>query len=116
MTLWSVFQNPVTNRFVLGRKEKKHRPLLIHSKYEFKAKILSKSLIFHQANLYENILISADMTKAEQARHKLLDEQLKSRRAIRETDIIIQGRVLSLDPNPKDSKLRSRILEVVHCK
>ena len=50
------------------------------------------------------------MTKAEQARHKLLVEQLKSRRARGETGIIIRGIILSPEPNPKDSKLRSRIL------
>ena len=35
--------------------------------------------------------MSTDMTKAEQARHKLLVEQLKSRRARGETGIIIRG-------------------------
>ena len=35
--------------------------------------------------------MSADITKAEQARHKLLVEQVKSRRARGETDIIIRG-------------------------
>ena len=60
--------------------------------------------------------MSADMTKAEQARHKLLTKQLRSQRAKGETDIIIRGIVLSLDPNLKDNKLRSIILEVVHWK
>ena len=65
---------------------------MIHlSNYEIKAKILSKSFILHQTNPYENIFVSAGMTKAEQARHKLLVEQLKSQRARGETDIIIQG-------------------------
>ena len=59
--------------------------------YEIKAKILSKSFILRQTNLYENIFVSTDRTKAEQARHKLLVEQLKSQRATGETDIIIQG-------------------------
>ena len=40
---------------------------------------------------YENIFMSVDMTKAEQARHKLLVEQLKSLRARGKTDIIIWG-------------------------
>ena len=35
--------------------------------------------------------VSTDMTKAEQARCKLLVEQLKSRKARGETDIIIRG-------------------------
>ena len=61
-------------------------------------------------------LKSADMTKPEQARHKLWVQQLKSRRARGETDTIIQGIVLSLDPNPKDSKLRSRNIEVIQWK
>ena len=34
------------------------------------------------------VFVSTDMTKAEQARCKLLVEQLKSRRARQETDII----------------------------
>ena len=41
-----------------------------------------------QTNPYEDIFLSTDMTKAEQARHKLLVEQLKFRRARRENDII----------------------------
>ena len=86
------------------------------SNYEIKAEILSKSFTLCQTNPYKNIFVSADMIKAEQARHMLMVEQLKSRRARGETDIIIRGIVLSLDPNPKDSKLRSRILEVVHWK
>ena len=57
--------------------------------------------------------MSADM---QEARHKLLVEQLKARRARGKTDIIIHGIALSLDLNPKDSKLRSRNLEVVPCK
>ena len=61
------------------------------SNYEVKAKILSRSFILRQTNPYENIFVSADMTKAEQARHKLLVEQLKSRRARGETDIVIGG-------------------------
>ena len=60
--------------------------------------------------------MSTDMTKAKQARHKLLVEQLKSRRARGETGIIIRGIILLPEPNPKDSKLRSRILEVVNWK
>ena len=56
-----------------------------------KAKILSKSFILCQTNPYENISVSADMTKTEQARHKLLVEQLKSRTARGETGIIIHG-------------------------
>ena len=56
------------------------------------------------------------MTKAEQARHKLLVEQLKSQRARGELILSFGGIVWSLDPNPKDSKLRSRILEMVHWK
>ena len=79
--------------FRTGKKiDKKHRPLLIRlSNYEVKAKILSKSFILRQTNPYENIFVSADITKAEQARHKLLVEQVKSRRARGETDIIIRG-------------------------
>ena len=52
--------------FHIGKKiDKKHRPLLIClSNYEIKAKILSKTFILHQTNPYENIFVSADMTKA----------------------------------------------------
>ena len=38
-----------------------------------------------------HIFVSADITKAEQTRRKLLVEQLKSQRARGETDIIIRG-------------------------
>ena len=58
--------------------------------YEIKAEILSKSFILRQTNPYENIFMSAGMTKAEQSRYKLLVEQLKTRRATGETDIIIR--------------------------
>ena len=70
----------IIKSFRIGKKvDKKHRPLLIHlSNYEIKAKILSKSFILHQTNPYENIFVSTDMTKAEQTRHKLLVEELKS--------------------------------------
>ena len=102
----------------IGKKiSKKRRPLLIRfSNYETKAKILSKSFILHQTNSYENIFVSTDMTKAEQARHKLLVEKPKSRRARGKLILSFRRIVLSLDPNSKDSKLRSRILEVVHWK
>ena len=79
--------------FRLGKKiDQKHRPLLIClSNHEIKAIILSKSFIFCQTSPYEDIFVSTDMTKAEQARRKLLVEQLKSRKAREETDIIIRG-------------------------
>ena len=71
----------IVKSFRIGKKiDKKHRPLLIRlSNYEVKAKILSRSFILRQTNPHENIFMSADMTKAEQARHKFLVEQLKSR-------------------------------------
>ena len=104
--------------FHIGKKvDKKHRPLLIRlSNYEIKARILSKSFILCQTNQYENIFVSADMTKAEQARHKLLVEQLKSSRARGKIDIIIQGDSIVTRSKFKDSKLKRRILEVVHWK
>ena len=87
--------------FHIGKKtDKKHRPLLIHlSNYEVKAKILSRSFILRQTNPYENIFVSADMTKAEQARHKLLVEQLKSQRGRGKLILSFVGIVLSLEPN-----------------
>ena len=57
--------------------------------------MLSKSFILHQTNPHENTFMSADMTKAEQARHKLLTEQLRSQRAKGETDIIIWGSIIT---------------------
>ena len=92
----------IIKSFRIGKKtDKKHRPLLIHlSNYEVKAKILSRPFILRQTNPYENILLSADMTKAEQAGHKLLVEKLKSRRARGETDIIIRGdSIVTIEPN-----------------
>ena len=61
------------------------------SNREIKATILSKSFILHQTSPYEDIFVSTDMTKAEHTRRKLLVEQLKSRKARGETDIIIHG-------------------------
>ena len=61
------------------------------SNHEIKATIFSKSFILRQMSPYEDIFVSTDMTKAEQARCKLLVEQLKSRKAKGETDIIICG-------------------------
>ena len=83
----------IIKSFCLEKKiDKKHKSLLIHlCNYEIKDKILSKSFILCQTNPYEDIFMSTDRTKAEQARHKLLVEQLKSQRARGETDIIIQG-------------------------
>ena len=80
----------IIKSFHIGKKvDKKHRPLLIRlSNYVHMKLILSKSFILRQTNPYENIFMSADITKAEQARHKLLVEQLKSQRARGETDII----------------------------
>ena len=58
------------------------------------------------------------MTKAEQARYKLLVEQLKSQRAWGETDIIIWGdsivtRVKSQRQQTEEQNSRSGSLEVV---
>ena len=109
----------IIKSFCLGKKiDKKHRPPLIWlSNYKFKAKIVSMSFILHQTSPYEDIFVSTDGTKPEQARHKFLAEQLKSWRARRKTDIIVVI-ALSLGPNPKDkdNKLRSRNLQVVHWK
>ena len=60
------------------------------------------------------------MTKAEQARHKLLVEQLKSRRARGETDIIIRGdniiiRSRSQRQQTEKQNSRSGSLEVMDC-
>ena len=95
-----------------------HRPPLIWlSNYKFKAKIVSMSFIFHQMSPYEDIFMSTDGTKGEQARHKLLVEQLN----LEELEgklISFVGIALSLGPNPKDkdNKLSSRNLQVVHWK
>ena len=83
----------IVKSFQLGKKiDQKHRPLLIClSNHEIKATILTKSFILCQTSSYEDIFVSTDMTKAEQARRKLLVKQLKSRKARGETDIIIRG-------------------------
>ena len=82
------------------------------SNYEIKAKLLSKSFILCQTHPFEDIFASIDMTKAEQARHKLLVKQLKSWRARGETNIIIHRDSIVTRSKFKDSKLRSRNLEV----
>ena len=83
----------VIKAFRLGKKiTNKHRPLLIRlSDSETKSKILSKSYLLRSKSPYEDIYVSVDRTKAEQAKHKLLVDELKTRRANGETNIIIQG-------------------------
>ena len=110
----------IIKSFHLGKKiDKKHRPLLIRlSNYEIKAKILLKSSILHQTNPYEDVFVCADRTKAEQARHRLLVEQLKSQRARGKTDTIIQGdsivtRSKSQRQQTEKQKSRSGSLEVM---
>ena len=89
------------------------------SNYEIKAKILLKSSILRQTNPYEDVFVCADMTKAEQARHRLLVEQLKSQRARGKTDTIIQGdsivtRSKSQRQQTEKQKSRSGSLEVMN--
>ena len=55
---------------------------------KLKPKYFVFKVFYSPPNPYENIFVSADITEAEQARHKLLVEQLKSQRARGETDII----------------------------
>ena len=55
----------------------KHRPLLSYD--DFKIKILSRSYLLHSKSpYYEDIYVSIDKTKAEQAKHKLLVEELRA--------------------------------------
>ena len=110
----------IIKSFRLGKKiDQKHRPLLIClSNHEIKATILSKTFILRQMSPYEDIFVSTDMTKAEQARRKLLVEQLKFRKARGETDIIIRGdsivtrsksrRQQTIEQKPRSSSLESQ--------
>ena len=67
----------VIKAFHLGKKiTNKHRPLLIRlSDSETKSKILSKSYLLRSKSPYD---VSVDRTKAEQAKHKLLVDELKT--------------------------------------
>ena len=86
------FEIQVVKAFRLGKKTmNKSRPLLIRlNNDEFKSKILTKSYLLRSKTPYEDIYISTGKTKAEQAKHKLLVEELKARRAKGETNIIIR--------------------------
>ena len=79
--------------FRLGKKVlNKCRPLLVQfEKENAKAKILGKSYLLKSTELYSNIYVSVDMTKSERTKHKQLVDELKSRRARGETNIIIRG-------------------------
>ena len=87
------------------------------SNYEIKAKILLKSSILRQTNPYEDVFVCADRTNTEQARHRLLVEQLKSQRVRGETDIIqgdsIVTRYKSQRQQTEKQKSRSGSLEVM---
>ena len=77
--------------------------------------INSKSFIHCQTNPYEDILVSTDMTKVEQARHKLVVEQLKCRRARGEIDNI-RGDSIFTRSKSQRQQTESRNQEVVHWK
>ena len=83
----------IIKSFRLGKRvTNKHRPLLIcFNSDEPKHNILSKSYLLRSTKPYEDIYVSVDKTKAEQAKHKVLVEELKSRRAKGETNIVIRG-------------------------
>ena len=100
------FEIQVAKAFCLGKKtENKCRPLLVRlNDDELKSKILTKSYLSHSKTPYEDIYISTDKTKAEQAKHKLLVEELKARRAKGETNIIIHGdSIITKTNSPKQS-------------
>ena len=96
------FEIQVAKAFHLGKKtENKCRPLLVHlNDDELKSKILTKSYLLRSKTPYEDIYISTDKTKVEQAKHKLLVEELKARRAKGETNIIIRGDSIVTKTNP----------------
>ena len=83
----------ISKAFRLGKKVlNKCRPLLVQfEKENAKAKILGKSYLLKSTELYSNIHVSVDMTKSERTKHKQLVDELKSRRARSETNIIIRG-------------------------
>ena len=49
-----------------------------------------------------NIYVSVDMTKSERTKHKQLVDELKSRRARGETNIIIRGNSIITKPRTKN--------------
>ena len=65
---------------------------------EPKNHVISKSYLLRSTKPYEDIYVSIDKTKAEQAKHKLLVEELKSRRANGETNIVIRGDSIIIKP------------------
>ena len=93
----------ILKAFRLGKKlPNKSRPLLIQLENDnIKAKILAKSYLLKSVELYRNIYVSNDMTKTERAKHKQLVEELKSRRAKGETNIVIRGNAIITKPNKR---------------
>lgn len=109
------FEIQVVKAFRLGKKTtNKCRPLLIRlNDDELKSKILTKSYLLRSISPYEEIYISTDKTKAEQAKHKLLVEELKARRAKGEANIIIRGDSIIAKPNlPRQSHTLTTTKEI----
>jgi len=101
----------------LGRRlEGKHRPLLIklHSESD-KFAILTQapSLRFHEQ--HKRVFISHDMTQAERVKHKALVQELHSRRAKGERNLMIRNgniiarysHVVSKEPESSNATLES---------
>ena len=76
--------------FCLGKKvPNKCRPLLVQfEKENAKAKILDKSYLLKSMESYNDVYVSVDMTKSERIKHKQLVDELKSRQAKGETNIL----------------------------
>ena len=87
----------ILKAFHLGKKlANKSRPLLVQLESEdIKARILAKSYLLKSTELYNNVYISADMTKTERIKHRQLVNELKSRWTRGESNIIIRnGRIV----------------------
>ena len=85
----------ISNLFRVGKKtENKNRPLVVKfSSLETRTKFLKSSgdLKIKRGNVIKPVYMSIDRTQKQREAHKILVEQLKSRRASGEQNLVIRG-------------------------
>ena len=98
LTFAAVFKldDDVVSHRRLGRQiENKHRPLLLSLEdVDDKEFITARSYFLRRHEGFNNVYISADMTKYQRAKHKQLVEELKRRKAANEPNLTIRNGVI----------------------
>ena len=105
----------VLKAFRLGKKlANKSRLLLVQLESEdIKPKILAKSyLLKTTTELYNGIYVSADMTKVERITHRQLVNELKSRQARGESNVIVyNGRIIKTNRSQSSEWIATNNME-----